>query len=180
MFPFPELKRFWRRIRWAFVVLSFVGSVFLLLFGDDWVRDRLVPRIKFDLRVQEESCCLVSVEIEPHSDTGFEQVEINILLKGESELLEGHAFYLDGTKLPLELKPTKDPRGIYVGNILTRKRPPIDLTQGERVEIMFLADSPEKIEDVWFQSKNNPRITYSELALRQQLVTTAMWFTTFF
>lgn len=174
MFPFPALKRFWKRIRWALVALYFVGSVFLWLFGDDWVRDRLVPRIKIDLRVQEESCCLVSVEIEPHSDTGFEHVEINILLKGEAELIEGHAFYLDDTTLPLELKPTKNPRGIYVGKILTRKRPPIDLTQGERVEIMFLVDSPEKIEEVRFQSKNNPRITYSELALRQQLVTTIM------
>lgn len=166
------LRRWWRRYKAVWGFLYFVGASYLYVFGGDLIHNFVVPPVNIDLKEQGQSCCLVLVEIESYSRTGFDEVKIRILLAGKAKPLEGHAFLLDGAKLPLELKLTKNPRSIYVGNILTEKPspPPINLIQGERVEITLSIDSRERIEDVRFLSKRHAPISYTFLAGRKKTV----------
>jgi hypothetical protein len=159
------------------------GPLFLVLTiawavgGDsvkDWVKREITePSAHIRIEDGKDDLHAVHIEIAPHSEKAFEEVQIEVDLKSKPDDIKGELLALGGAHTALE-SITNNPLGnVFLFKNESGTTPPLTLRPREKVEIVLHEAPLDAVQGVWLNAKDRAAIAASDLNQRWNIAESA-------
>jgi hypothetical protein len=112
---------------------------------------------------------VVRIEISPHSERAFEDVQVEVDLQAKPQDIKGELTTLDGTHAPLLFVARDGEETIFIFNKLAGQGSPITMQQRESLEITLHEEPAVALVNVSINSKEHKVIAASDLNQRYRL-----------
>jgi hypothetical protein len=133
----------------------------------DWVKREITePSAHIRIEDGKDHLHIVHIEIAPHSEKAFEEVQIEVDLKSKPDDIKGELLALGGAHAALE-STTSNPLGnVFLFKNESGKVPPLTLRPREKVEIALHEAPLDAVQGVWLNAKDRAAIAASDLNQR--------------
>ena len=140
----------------------------------EWVQVEITqPAASIRIHDEKNHLHIVRIEISPHSDKAFEEVQVEVDLQAKPADIKGELTALDRTHTPLGYIALNYQETMFLFNKVGVKGSPITMKQRETIEIRLHEDPAAAVLAVSINSKDHKVIEASDLNQRYRLAEAA-------
>jgi hypothetical protein len=140
----------------------------------DWVKQEITePPAHIRIEDGKDLLHIVHIEITPHSEKAFEEVQIEVALKSKPDDIKGELLPLGGAHTALECITSNPLGNVFLFKNESGKTPPLTLRPREAVEIILHEAPLDAVQGVWLNANGRAPIAASDLNQRWNIAESA-------